>query len=521
MQKYNDLYDPLKGVSTCLTGQLLLTQLIIELSLRVDGMQLIQSNTDGIMLSLPRESLGKTRDIITKWSEMTYLTMEEEQIDRVIQKDVNNYIVQKANGDIKNIGGYVANYPSGTFDSNSLSITHKAIVEYFINDKPVEDTINECNDIFQFQLIAKTGSTYDKAVHYINGKEVQVQKVNRLYAVKDSSLGVVKKVKRVPLLLDGKRRYYITQKGTRSYKKNHDGEYFIKKDTVQNCPPHAMIDNTCKITIDTIDKSWYIDIAIRRINEFIGIKPKEKKMTTTKKELEPRVALLQKIFKVGEVLAKRPWIMDGYNSHQSYEYVTSDKYREELGNACREVGLIFKMNVANRAFEVLEGSKMNLTTVVGTMCFIDPNTGEHEDYSVMGDGTDNLDKGIYKAETLMVKYFVLNNFLLPKQQDEIDPESGKGEKKVEEKKVKTVKIATPEERENAKTSIVDDNYATESTIKEMVGIMDKIREVKKGYGESTYINLQDVLKGEKKLAKTEAVKMMSKFEERMDEFGIE
>lgn len=563
LQEFNDMFDPLKGRSTCITGQVLLTQLAVELDQKVDDFRLIQSNTDGIIYSLPISEKAKADDIVNRWSERTHLEMEEDIITKIIQKDVNNYIVQFDNGKIKNKGGYVSNYPKGSYDSNSLTIVHEAIVRYFIENKPVEDTINACNDPFRFQLIAKTGSTYDYTVHYVDGEEIKVQKVNRLYAVKDERYGVVKKVKKQYLEIDedGKRRYYINQKGNRTYKKNWEtdssGDYFIRKDTTQNCPDHAMIDNSCNITnntIDTINKLWYIEIAKKRINDFLGIKEEKNKMAPRKKELElvtpdypelppiskdengtlvineklAQIQLYKKIQKVGEWLAAQPWVMDGYNSHQGYEYVRSHKYREMLGKACREIGLIFKVNIGNRQFEKLESSKMNLTTIYGSLCFIDPETAAHEDYVVMADGSDNLDKGIFKAETMMIKYFVLNNFLLPQQQDEIDPEDGKDEKKVEKEikkekaETKPVNIVSKEERQEAKEEVVNDNFATLDFVKQLIECIDKIRTVKgKDYGKKTYDNLTKVLNGQIQLPKNEAIKLMTTFEERMDELGLE
>ena len=549
LQKFNDLYDPLMGVSTCLTGQLLLTQLITTLQAHIESFQLIQSNTDGIMFSLRRDELETARGIVKEWSELTRLGMEEDQINMVVQKDVNNYLIEMPDGSLKYKGGYVSDYPNGSFTHNSMSIVAEAIIKYFTEDKPVEDTIMECNEPTRFQLIAKTGYTYDKTVHYVNNEEVIVQKVNRLYAVADTSYGVVKKVKKQYLTLDedGERRYYINQKGARTYKKKWDtdngGDYFVRKDTTQNCPDHAIIDNSCQITIDTIDKEWYINLANKRINDFLGIKEKKekKKMATKKTEVsvfnadgtinEPlaRIQLYKKIEGVGNYLSQQGYIADGYNQNQDYEYVSSHHYRELLGKACREVGLVFKMNIANRQFEKLEATKnMNLTTIYGTMCFIDPETGMHEDYTFLADGSDNMDKGIYKAETMAIKYFVMNNFLLPKQQDEIDPESGKGEKSATKKEPVKItesapkKPATPQQREEAKQEVVNDKNATPEFITQIIGAMDKIRTVKgEGYGKKTYDNLQKALNGDIELPKTEAVKLMNTFEERMDELGLE
>lgn len=564
LQKFNDLYDPLMGVSTCLTGQLLLTQLIIELDNNITSFQLIQSNTDGIMFSLDRDELDEAREIIAAWSDRTHLGMEEDQIKRVIQKDVNGYIIEMFDEKLKFKGGYVSDHDP-SFKHNSLSIVATVIIRYFIEDKPVEETINECNDPFKFQLIAKTGSTYDYTVHYVDGEEIKVQKVNRLYAVKDERYGVVKKVKKQYLEIDedGERRYYINLKGNRTYKKKWEtdekGDFFIRKDTTQNCPEHALIDNTCdKITIntiDTIDKMWYIELAKKRINDFLGIKEEKEKMATRKtQELQTadypsafnadgtinerlaQVQLYKKIQKVGEWLAAQSWIMDGYNSNQGYEYIKSHKYREMLGKACREVGLIFKVNIANRQFVKLEATKnMNLTTIYGSICFIDPESGAHEDYTVMADGSDNLDKGIFKAETMMLKYFVLNNFLLPQQQDEMDPEDGTDEKKVakEEAKVnitndkpKPTPPATKEERKEAVAEVVNNDAPTKEYVEEMIAMIDKIQAtgtLSKGkpYGQATKEKLQKFLKGEAELTKVNAVSMMTKIEEKADELGIE
>lgn len=572
LQQFSDCYDPRNGRSVCVSGQLLLTDLCVELDKRCKTIKFNNVNTDGVGFAIHVSELDKAYDVMKKWEQRTRLELEIDKVKRIILKDINNYILEKEDGSLKVKGGYVSDYKP-SFKHNSFSIVATAIVKYFTENVPVEETIEACDDPFRFQLIAKTGSTYQKTVHYVDGKEVQVQKVNRLYAVADERYGVVKKVKKQYLEIDedGERRYYINQKGNRTYKKkwetDKDGDFFIKKDTTQNCPQHAYIDNSCHISIDTIDKSWYIELAKKRINDFLGIKEEKKKMATRKKTEEvelktpesspamveeavmsaitvledgtvtinqqlAQIQLYKKIQKVGEWLAKQAWIADGYNSHQGYEYVKSHKYREMLGKACREVGLIFKVNIGNRQFEKLESSKMNLTTIYGSLCFIDPETGAHEDYVVMADGSDNLDKGIFKAETMMIKYFVLNNFLLPQQQDEMDPEDGSDEKKVAKEENKPVKIkteepkkttppATPKQREEAKQEVVKDDNATLEFVRSIMAAINKVQETAPSYGKKTQDKLFKVIAGEITLSKKDAISMMEKIESKMDELGIE
>ena len=56
--------------------------------------------------------------------------MEIDNIKQIYQKDVNNYIIEMANGKIKTKGGYVKNYKKGSFASNSMTILDDAIVKY-------------------------------------------------------------------------------------------------------------------------------------------------------------------------------------------------------------------------------------------------------------------------------------------------------------------------------------------------------------------------------------------------------
>ena len=60
--------------------------------------------------------------------------------------------------------------------NNNACIVATALREYLVHGTPVEDTINGCNDIFQFQIIAKAGVKYREAYHLVDGEQVPVQK---------------------------------------------------------------------------------------------------------------------------------------------------------------------------------------------------------------------------------------------------------------------------------------------------------------------------------------------------------
>lgn len=101
LNKYNNLYDPLQGRSVCITGQLFLIELAKRLITKVDGLKIVQLNTDGIMLEVDEDE--KIAEIINEWQERTGFNLEREEVEVIFQKDVNNYLAV-INGKIKKKG---------------------------------------------------------------------------------------------------------------------------------------------------------------------------------------------------------------------------------------------------------------------------------------------------------------------------------------------------------------------------------------------------------------------------------
>ena len=251
LNKYNDLYDPLMGRSVCITGQLFLLELANHLRANCNTLDVVQLNTDGIMVSFDESEYEKVQAITKEWEERTRFELEEDKIKRIVQKDVNNYVEIPYGGKPKIKGGYLVRgiAPAGAFNvNNNATIVAKAIVEYFVNGTPVEETINNSNDIFEFQIIAKAGQKYKEAYHLINGEKVPVQKVNRIYATADERYGKIYKVKA-------------------------ENDSTAK---IESLPEHCIIDNDNKLTMDKVDRTFYINLAKQRINDYLGIKPEKK-----------------------------------------------------------------------------------------------------------------------------------------------------------------------------------------------------------------------------------------------------
>ena len=183
-------YDPRQANNICINGQLLLVDLIEKLE-AVPGFELIQSNTDGLIIKIPDtdDAFYMTDDICFEWESRTGMKLAFDVITEIYQKDVNNYVFKFENGKIERKGSYVQEYNPL---KNDLTIVNTALVEYMVNRVPVEETINNCNDLNLFQKVVKVSNKYLCAWH--NGKRLQ-DKTFRVFASLDKSNGYICKQK--------------------------------------------------------------------------------------------------------------------------------------------------------------------------------------------------------------------------------------------------------------------------------------------------------------------------------------
>ena len=329
---FNDLADRWAGRSVCISNQLAMTMLIVQLAKQCKTIDFVNINTDGIMFTIDRSEVELSEAIVATWCEITRFEMERDDFKKVIQKDVNNYIGITPDGKFKTKGGYVSLYKGGNFKTDSLQIIHRSIVEYLVNGVPPEDTINECTDIFAFQQIVKTGGTYEGSYHYVNGVREPIQKVNRVYAVKDSKYGQVVKGK------------WITEKR----KKNKDTGKMEStpvdppqwsETIISECPTHTFIDNENVLTVDDLDKDYYIDMAKKRIDKYINIDPtvarkiekisKEVVIMATEKAAETKKAETMNVY--AKLLEARKRFLEagvkkeGVNRYAEFKYFRLDE----------------------------------------------------------------------------------------------------------------------------------------------------------------------------------------------------
>ena len=91
--KFSVFYDPLFTMSITLNGQLLLC-VLAEGLMHIEGLQIIQVNTDGMTVKVPRALKFMVDTARAAWESRTGLQLEEAIYKRMWVSNVNNYIAE-------------------------------------------------------------------------------------------------------------------------------------------------------------------------------------------------------------------------------------------------------------------------------------------------------------------------------------------------------------------------------------------------------------------------------------------
>ena len=177
--EHNFCYSPFAVMQIRVNGQLLLLMLaekLVEI-----GCKIIQANTDGLFLICKKDKYEDYQKACKEWEKLTKLELEEDRFEAMYQYAINDYIAVKEGYHktkdkklIKTKGMFITEILLGK--GLSPKIIPEAIINYFVDNIPVEETIKDCRDIRKFLKAEKTGKQW--TVEY--NDQIQ-QRINRFY----------------------------------------------------------------------------------------------------------------------------------------------------------------------------------------------------------------------------------------------------------------------------------------------------------------------------------------------------
>ena len=243
--KYSKAYDPCKNHEVCINGQLMLVMLLE----RLEGhCKLIQSNTDGIIVSYAGYDRDSIIAICKQWETETHMSLDYDEIQEIWQKDVNNYLVRYESGSYEAKGAYVK---YDTELDRDLAILRTAVRQGLIegSEDAVRNTIEQCTDLVQFQKVFKLGASYKYA--YLGDLPILNHKCLRLFAVTDGAM-------------------LTKQKKAGGTKEKVAGAPESACIVYGDLADPALTDSTGQpFTLDRLDRSYYIDRALKQYREML------------------------------------------------------------------------------------------------------------------------------------------------------------------------------------------------------------------------------------------------------------
>ena len=178
--KYSPFYDPQYTMTITINGQLSLC-LLAEKLMCIEDLSIIQINTDGVTVKLPRDKRDQYDSICDAWQKQVGLQLDYAEYTKMIIRDVNNYIAVYTDGKVKRKGAYQYEGLGWHQDQGGLVIP-MAVEAAMLHGVSVADFVRSHKNKYDFLLRTKVPRSSKLVMVMDDGTEVQQQNICRFYA---------------------------------------------------------------------------------------------------------------------------------------------------------------------------------------------------------------------------------------------------------------------------------------------------------------------------------------------------
>ncbi len=238
-----------KNIGLSLTMSGIMTMMLLYKNIEEFKTELIECNTDGLIVKCPRNMINNIKNEVKKLEELLSLSCDVDVIKKIVHFDTKNYVMEFEDGKQKHLGVFGA-FQTNPLYCSGISAVELALREYYLNGTPVSMTLrklrNEGN-LESFQIVKKQKK--NERAKYVNINDeyfLYDRSTSRLFAVRQEVIKNPFYVKNPK----GNFEEYKTKRG-RSVK---DGYY------------HFELSDKSLPSIHDIDLTYYIDECYKVIN---------------------------------------------------------------------------------------------------------------------------------------------------------------------------------------------------------------------------------------------------------------
>jgi DNA polymerase elongation subunit (family B) len=235
------IFDRQLTMFTTITGELSLMMLIEQYEL--NGIHVISANTDGVTIKIKKELIPLMHKLNEWWCNLTQYELERTDYSKIIFSTVNDYLAIKTDGEIKKKGDFLTDFE--LHKNKSARVVPIALEQYFVHNIPVEHTIRNHKDLYDFCIRQKATRSF----HYegTNRSTGEVTVYNKLI------------------------RYYVSNKGEKIFKIKN-AECQTRAAAISQVEAGEWVCEVCNFlpknsTVDNVNYDYYIEKANRIVTK--------------------------------------------------------------------------------------------------------------------------------------------------------------------------------------------------------------------------------------------------------------
>ena len=235
------IFDRQLTMFTTITGELSLMMLIEQYEL--NGIHVISANTDGVTIKIKKELIPLMHKLNEWWCNLTQYELERTDYSKIIFSTVNDYLAIKTDGEIKKKGDFLTDFE--LHKNKSARVVPIALEQYFVHNIPVEHTIRNHKDLYDFCIRQKATRSF----HYegTNRSTGEVTVYNKLI------------------------RYYVSNKGEKIFKIKN-AECQTRAAAISQVEAGEWVCKVCNFlpknsAVDNVNYDYYIEKANRIVTK--------------------------------------------------------------------------------------------------------------------------------------------------------------------------------------------------------------------------------------------------------------
>jgi hypothetical protein len=163
--KFHWMYDPKAALKVTVNNQLFILMLIEKYIL--NGIEVISANTDGVTCKVRKDQRDLYNSINAEWCKYTQYELEESHYAIYVRRDVNNYLAKFMEGKVKYKGKFNPELYKDLMKAFVMPIVPIALSQFYLEGIPIEDTIKNHKDIYDFCSAVKVGKSYSGVEYHL------------------------------------------------------------------------------------------------------------------------------------------------------------------------------------------------------------------------------------------------------------------------------------------------------------------------------------------------------------------